>query len=364
MPDLTTAYNFCVEKCEAPNVRYSQQYRTGQIINGLQYYDCSSLMAASLTEGEFFTRNPWFSTRSQNNALLNAGFERYDAKKYPWANGDVLWRKGHTEMVYDAEKWITMGAHSGKIAADKQVSINTTSGRGKWTYGYRYPGQIVLSKYQWFAKESGGYSRNSTEATSNAVMTYGQLHRLGWTLAPICGVLADIQIQSDYNPWRWEGDVLQPAGSELGYGLVKFKPSTIYILNADAQELEDYSPHYFGNTGTPEDGNAQLEFLDKYDTKYEESTTYPISYEEYKTLITDPIAEPDPETGEYPQITGGKCARIWAVNYRGIQDSNLLDSYEEIGDYWDENLLALMPENPEQVQNLHDFPVWMMIRYF
>lgn len=360
MPDLTTAYNFCVEKCNAPNVRYSQQYRRGQIINGLQYYDCSSLMAASLTEGGFFSSNPWFSTRSENTALLNAGFERYDANKYPWANGDVLWRNGHTEMVYDAENWITMGAHTGNADAAKQVSINTYSGRGKWTYGYRYPGQIVLTNYQWFAKENGGYSRTSTEGASNAVMTYAQLHSIGWFLGPICGVLADIEMMSNYNPWRWEGDVLQPAGSDLAYGLVKFDPSTIYILNENAQTCKDYSPHYFGNTGTPEDGNAQLEFLDKFDTRYAATERYPYTYAQYKVLLDIT----DPTTGEIRSVTAAECARIWALNYRRVTDPSVSDSYAEIAEYWEENLMELMPEPPPQIKNIEKFPVWMLNRYY
>ena len=36
MPSLQVAYDFVVEKCNGPNVRYSQAHREGEIIDGLK----------------------------------------------------------------------------------------------------------------------------------------------------------------------------------------------------------------------------------------------------------------------------------------------------------------------------------------
>ena len=53
MPDITAAYNWVIRQCNAPNIGYSQAYRQGQIVNGIKYYDCSSLMSEGLTVGNF-----------------------------------------------------------------------------------------------------------------------------------------------------------------------------------------------------------------------------------------------------------------------------------------------------------------------
>lgn len=147
MPNLQIAYNFVVEKCEAENVRYSQNNRKGVIENGLQYYDCSSLMSAALTAGGFFSANPWFTTANEPSMLTAAGFTLMPDVTAAWLPGDILWRrsgtKGHTEMVYKGR--VTMGAHNSSLAAEKQVSINSTATNpSSWMRLYRYiPGSVT-----------------------------------------------------------------------------------------------------------------------------------------------------------------------------------------------------------------------------
>ena len=142
MADLTIAYQYCIQVCNDPLARYSQTYREFQTIPGTNTYgcDCSSLLSKCLTEGGFFESNPWFTTRSMESYLIGAGFKKTDAST-PWLAGDILWRTGHTEMVYQPTDGggITMGAHSSSYPPEKQVSINENpTSNTAWTYLYRY----------------------------------------------------------------------------------------------------------------------------------------------------------------------------------------------------------------------------------
>lgn len=147
MADLTTAYNYCIQICNDPKARYSQTYREFQTIPGTDTYgcDCSSLMSKCLYEGGFLEYNPWFTTRSMESFLLGAGFDKTNAS-IPWKAGDILWRSGHTEMVYEPTDGggITMGAHSSSYPPDRQVSINSgPTASSAWTYLYRYPEPVT-----------------------------------------------------------------------------------------------------------------------------------------------------------------------------------------------------------------------------
>ena len=111
MPDINTAFTFCVNACNNPNVGYSQGYRNQQTVNGKTYYDCSSLMWYSLEAGDFdvkaayqtamgfpYTGNA-ITTASEEAWLRALGFTQVSIQG-EWKPGDILWRKGHTEMVY------------------------------------------------------------------------------------------------------------------------------------------------------------------------------------------------------------------------------------------------------------------------
>jgi hypothetical protein len=158
MPDITAAYNWVIRQCNAPNVGYSQAYRQGQIVNGIKYYDCSSLMSEGLTVGNFFHTNPWFTTASEPDYLIGAGFTQHPAS-VEWNAGDIVWRRGHTEMVY--QNRITMGAHTDTYPLDQQVSINTyASDPASYTYVYKYGnGALPANSYNvwmgWVPNESG-----------------------------------------------------------------------------------------------------------------------------------------------------------------------------------------------------------------
>ena len=219
MADITLAYNTCIERCSAPNVGYSQTYREGQTVGGITYYDCSSLMSYCCTVGGFFANNPWFTTRSMDGYLIGAGFQKGTASQ-PWKKGDILWRSGHTEMVYDPADGggYTMGAHTDSYPLERQVSINTfVSPYSSWTYLYRYPVEV-----------QSGISQ--------------------YVIAAICG---NFWQESTVNPGLWQGTMI---GSP-GYGLGQWTD------NADTNRRTQLFNWLDANGYSRDDGNAQLEYL-------------------------------------------------------------------------------------------------------
>lgn len=137
---IKKAYNYIIRKCENPKVGYSQQYRGAQVVNGIQYFDCSSLIYYALKHAGFTTDDLGtypFTTYTMRAKLEPLGFKVLDAKAAKWKKGDILLRTDHTEMVYKG--FYTMGAHTSHRILSDQVSINTLkSSPNNWTYILRY----------------------------------------------------------------------------------------------------------------------------------------------------------------------------------------------------------------------------------
>lgn len=156
---------------------------------------------------------------------------------------------------------------------------------------------------KWYAKNTGYYERESSEAYNNACCIFNLLwFDAKWSVKAVCALLGCVECLSDYNPFRWQGDMLQSSflisgGPESGYyeipnlylmedwcqyGLYQFTPSTRYLDNA--ADNPTYSPNYrnpvwyqsrdsltgryslhitgYVYTGVPSDGESQtLEFL-------------------------------------------------------------------------------------------------------
>lgn len=122
MGDINASYNWAIDTCSRPDVGYSQAYRDQQTVDGITYYDCSSFIWYALKAGGFVgIGNSPFVTANMRGILTSAGFTEYDAQSVAWEPGDIVWRKGHTEMVYDDH--ITMGAHTAHAPLADQVSI-------------------------------------------------------------------------------------------------------------------------------------------------------------------------------------------------------------------------------------------------
>ena len=201
MPDINKAYQWAVQTCNAPNVGYSQTYRQKKKIKGITYYDCSSFIWYALKAGGFDVvaahggdTTP-MNTRNEHEVLINLGFEEY-SPSLPWLPGDIAWKPGHTEMVYEPKSigGICMGAHTGNAKLANQVSIgsskgdpNYTKSPSDWQRMYRY------------GSGAGGLSVSP------------------YVVAVLCG---NFWQESTLNPGLWEG--LTPAAWDSlrhGFGL-------------------------------------------------------------------------------------------------------------------------------------------------
>ena len=202
MPNLNSAYTWAINTCNAPNVGYSQGDRRNQkTVDGITYYDCSSFIWYSLKSGGFDVEGAYLTalgraysgnaiTTANERAWLTAlGFTQVPISG-EWLAGDILWRSGHTEMVYEGGTGggKTMGAHSDSYPLPRQVSINDyVSTASSWTSLWRYG--------------SGG-----------AIA--------GISIFVVSAIAGNWRQESSINPGYWEGRV--DAGFESlghGYGL-------------------------------------------------------------------------------------------------------------------------------------------------
>lgn len=124
----------------------------------------------------------------------------------------------------------------------------------------------------WHVKNTGAYARTSQEALENAQEVYNVLYSLGWCLEAVCAMLGNVEHESGYNPWRWQGDTVLPVGdARIGYiggpntghayGLCQQDPAAKYIDRAYAQALTYFGPNYSNQAGNPRDGQPQLEYI-------------------------------------------------------------------------------------------------------
>ena len=222
MPNLNIAYQWEVNACNSPNIGYSQKYRKGQTVNGITYYDCSSFQSKALTEAGFFASNPWFSTANMRTYLQQVGFVQSDINGI-WLPGDILWRSGHTEMVYSSGEspgsGRTMGAHQAGVPLPDQVSINNNeSTYASWTELWRYPGGA--GTLVWIS--SNAYL-DDTDMANNAYCFYSYMYSYA-TLSAIAGVLGNFQVESTINPGVWQN--LDEGNYNLGFGLAQLTPAT------------------------------------------------------------------------------------------------------------------------------------------
>lgn len=274
------------------------------------------------------------TTQQMDSILSWLGFTRYDALNTAWADGDIMWRNGHTEFVYNASMYYCMGAHSDEYPLADQVSISNVSTRNYWTYGYRYTPTI-----QWFAKYTGSYGRLTDEAYANAVMIYNILEPRGWTVNAIAGMLGNIEVEGGYNPWRWQNDnvisINEMNDPYHGYGLFQFDRPNKYINATTAATYSTYAPHYLGNEGMPHDGDAQVKWVDESVGEYFINPNYPyypLSFSEYKASTNTP---------EY-------LALAWMLNFERprMDIEHFEQRRQEAARYWYNVLQGLPPMPP------------------
>lgn len=143
MPDINKAYTWMIQTCNAPKIGYSQSYRNQQTVNGITYYDCSSIMNYGLLAGGFSTpsyapNHNAFTTYTMPEELTRLGFTEVDASG-EILPGDIGLSSTHTEMCYSGGvgEAVFMGAHTANAPLAYQVSIGSSSGDA--TYKRSFP---------------------------------------------------------------------------------------------------------------------------------------------------------------------------------------------------------------------------------
>lgn len=244
--NITTAYNYIIQACEDPHIGYSQSQRR-TITLGLSYNtycDCSSLISKALTVGGFYSNNPWFTTHNERAQLKALGFEEVPIND-EWEPADILWRTGHTEMVYKGR--VTMGAHTDGIAFAKQVSINDFASRpSEWESCWRYPNKTDPGK-----------------------PTYNI------SLYVICAIVGNWSVESNVNPGIYEGLHNTGQYGSGGYGLGQWtfdrKISVFDYLKDNGYAVDS--------------GDGQLNFFIA-ENDWQTSTSKPLKFNSLEEFLT------------------------------------------------------------------------------
>lgn len=147
--NLQGAFNWIETQCNNPNARYNQSYRNMRTVDGLTYFDCSSLLFFGFWLGGGFpiadygfsttltdytnpttghVANAWI-VQTMEPILVSEGWVdvRLDMPQ-EWLPGDVLikYNQWHTEMIYSPEPNLQqMGARNSSLPAADQVAIHT-----------------------------------------------------------------------------------------------------------------------------------------------------------------------------------------------------------------------------------------------
>lgn len=233
MPDINKAYNWAIDTCNAPNVAYSsdEQLRCqGKDAQGNTCYDCSSFIWYALKAGGFtdIGTTP-FWTGSMTTYLLRAGFTEENING-EWKPGDILWRKGHTEMVYTGGigEGISMGAHShhpSNVALD--VSINSyTSYASGYTKLFRY---------------GNGASGE------------------GYSMYVVAAILGNFYQESQINPGVWQDKQDGHSWTDLGVG---FGLGQWTNTNGDTHgRLYQLGTWLTNNGYAPDSGDGQIAYM-------------------------------------------------------------------------------------------------------
>lgn len=183
----------------------------------------------------------------------------------------------------------------------------------------------------WYAKEYGGYARDSKEAFENARSIWGVVKSYGGTLQATCGMLGNMGSESAYNPWRWQGDVIGSPSSGMGYGLFQFTPAGKYINSGVAQSNSSYAPNYLGHRGQAVDGESQIRFT--IDTEgYYATNAYPLSFREFLTSTAQP----------------SYLASAWLYNYERPANPAATEAQRRSdANWWYERLTGETPDFPD-----------------
>lgn len=422
MPSLQTAFDWAVRTCAQANVGYSQEYRTGQVVDGITYYDCSSFISAALTAGGFYSDNPWFYTGNQTQEMKKAGWTEHvfldgDISNFTLKNGDVLIRgagrtdvpndvpvaEGHTEMVWDATNGYTMGAHSSTLPLDDQVSKHSYDQRKyKWYFVMRYKDGLDGgsstpsfnaaglpykngSGLNWVYKSE--YSMTNADKENNAKIIYWYLWNMGWKPLAIAAWIGNMEAESSLQPRASENDSEPDTSQQSGFGLVQWTPRNVIKQTA---KLIDGTDTYY-NSGDLQMNAILAEYVYfNYWSNRNLGTTYPTNHVRNYTGFSDmyggsagqwlpiynsgsPYGWSDVPNGlgfydavmDAGTYTLEQHVKIWICYYgRGtyVAEYLHLDRRLEYANKWYKFFENYLPDNPDEptIKTRRRMPAWMM----
>lgn len=356
---IESAVTWAEQIAKDPAHGYDQAYRWGPD------YDCSSFVISAWEQAGVPVKSKGANyTGNMVSVFKRCGFEDVTSSvnlrtSDGMVRGDVLVNTSHHVAMYYGGKKIV---HASKSETGGAIARKQGDQTGKEicirSY-YNYPWNVVLRytaggeapdtplenvSAEWHAKATGGYDKESDEAQENAICIYKILYDRGWTLEAVSALLGNFHVESGYNPWRWQSDSIGTPSSSSGYGLAQFTPAGKYINSSYAQSYEGYDPNYSGHTGNPNDGNAQILFIDEH-ADYYSTSSYPLLYDEFKIST---------ESVDY-------LTAAWIYNYeRPADPSASLSLRQEAANYWYTYLSGIDPGDETKDKG---FPIWMMIKY-
>jgi hypothetical protein len=196
---------------------------------------------------------------------------------------------------------------------------------------------LLVSLYRgetmaWYAKPAQGYNRSSTEAAANMNEIYANLSNRGYTVQAVSGILGNVQAESGFNPWRWQGDHVNTSN---GYGLFQFTPASGYLA------LSGVTPNMSTTTtttgATPQDGARQVDcFADDELSKwvstawrsYWDQTTYASLYAKRNTWLSQYGSGNSISMAQFAAVTDIEAATFFFLAcFEGPRTPNLSTRY-------------------------------------
>lgn len=182
----------------------------------------------------------------------------------------------------------------------------------------------------WYVKDytpssSWGFAEGSPEANDNALMIWSILGGQGWTENAVAALCGNIQHESLFNPWLWQGGNKLYSTDYTGihtqnghaYGLCQWDAASKYIDNGIS--YSGYGPHYADTSGSINDGTAQMLYLNaRGSDNWVIRSGHNMSFSEFKTSTqsVDYLAEVWLYNYEFPASVQSQIpVRVSSANY-------------------------------------------------